>query len=152
MGAQLRKSSTNPQKLIRCIAQATKANTHGTDDYAKGCGVIGCCHGLPPVRGGGPQRGPGLWSAKRKADQELDPALLDLFGAVPNLTAVIWDALKAACETDVETAKLIIDSAGIIVAAPDMHICYDELGAKYELPQYVLSDPINMAPSNPQQA
>ncbi|GFH10141.1 ubiquitin domain-containing protein 2, partial [Haematococcus lacustris] len=65
---------------------------------------------------------------------------------------VIWDALKAACETDVETAKLIIDSAGIIVAAPDMHICYDELGAKYELPQYVLSDPINMAPSNPQHA
>ncbi|KAJ9528947.1 hypothetical protein QJQ45_000510 [Haematococcus lacustris] len=65
---------------------------------------------------------------------------------------LIWDALKAACETDVETAKLIIDSAGIIVAAPDMHICYDELGAKYELPQYVLSDPINMAPSNPQQA
>ncbi|KAG2426873.1 hypothetical protein HYH02_014725 [Chlamydomonas schloesseri] len=57
---------------------------------------------------------------------------------------VIWDALKAACEADQETCKLIIESAGIIVAAPDMTICYDERGAKYELPKYVLAEPINL--------
>ncbi len=43
--------------------------------------------------------------------------------------AVIWDALKAACEADFETAKIIIESAGIIVAAPDMTVMYDERGA-----------------------
>ncbi|PNW75735.1 hypothetical protein CHLRE_12g538950v5 [Chlamydomonas reinhardtii] len=57
---------------------------------------------------------------------------------------VIWDALKAACEADQETCKLIIESAGIIVAAPDMTICYDERGAKYELPKYVLAEPVNL--------
>lgn len=45
------------------------------------------------------------------------------------LVAVIWDALKAACEAeDDATARLIIETAGIIVAAPDMSICYDERG------------------------
>ncbi|GLC46664.1 hypothetical protein PLESTB_001549100 [Pleodorina starrii] len=57
----------------------------------------------------------------------------------------IWDALKAACEADQETAKLLIESAGIIVAAHDMTVCYDERGAKYELPKYVLSEPVNLA-------
>ncbi|PNH10622.1 Ubiquitin domain-containing protein 2 [Tetrabaena socialis] len=57
---------------------------------------------------------------------------------------VIWDALKAACEADVETCRLLIESAGIIVAAPDMTVCYDERGAKYELPKFVLSAPVNI--------
>jgi hypothetical protein len=58
----------------------------------------------------------------------------------------IWDALKAVCETeDMETAKLIIESAGIIMASPDMTMCYDERGAKYDLPKYVLSFPTNLA-------
>ncbi|KAL6567345.1 hypothetical protein OROGR_001013 [Orobanche gracilis] len=41
----------------------------------------------------------------------------------------IWDALKAAAETtDMALAKAIVDSAG----------------AKYELPNYVLSEPTNL--------
>jgi hypothetical protein len=36
------------------------------------------------------------------------------------LPTEIWQALKAACEADAETAKLIIETAEIIVAAPDM--------------------------------
>eukprot|EP00775_Hariotina_reticulata_P000939 gene939-1265_t len=35
---------------------------------------------------------------------------------------VMWDALKAACEADLATARVIIESAGIIVARPDMTI------------------------------
>lgn len=47
------------------------------------------------------------------------------------LPAVIWDTLKAACETpDFDTAKVLIESAGIIVASSDMTICYDERGAR----------------------
>ena len=31
------------------------------------------------------------------------------------------------------------------MAAPDMTICYDERGRKYEIPRYVVSDPSNLA-------
>lgn len=90
---------------------------------------------------------------------------------------------------DMETIKLILETAGIVVAAHDMTICYDERGehrggpnvcritifcsstqgslsvkhsdaiirtthphhcmrnegAKYELPKFVLCDPVNLA-------
>lgn len=57
---------------------------------------------------------------------------------------VIWDALKAACEADLQTASLIVNSAGIIVTVQDMSTCFDERGSKYELPKYVLSNPANL--------
>lgn len=52
--------------------------------------------------------------------------------------------LQVACESDIETARTIVEAAGIIVTAPDMSICYDERGARYELPRYVLSNPSNL--------
>ena len=61
------------------------------------------------------------------------------------LPAVIWEALRAACEADLETARIILDSAGVIVAAVDMTICYDERGRKYELPRFVTCDPTNLS-------
>lgn len=62
-----------------------------------------------------------------------DPAsallpLLILYHLVP--IAVIWDALHAACEADQATARTILESAGVIVAAPDMSVCYDVQGWK----------------------
>lgn len=42
--------------------------------------------------------------------------------------AVIWDALKAACESDLQTAQLIVNSAGVIVTVPDLSTCFDERG------------------------
>lgn len=56
----------------------------------------------------------------------------------------IWDALRAASEADVTLAQAIVDSAGVIVQTPDLAICYDERGAKYELPKYILSEPTNL--------
>ncbi|CAL5095941.1 unnamed protein product [Urochloa decumbens] len=56
----------------------------------------------------------------------------------------IWDALKVAAESDLALAQTIVDSAGIIISNPDMTLCYDERGAKYELPKYVLSEPTNL--------
>jgi hypothetical protein len=67
-----------------------------------------------------------------------------------SLPAVIWDALKAACEADLETARAILDSAGVIVASADMTICYDERGRKYELPRYVITPPSNLVRAAPQ--
>ncbi|PRW57718.1 ubiquitin domain-containing 1-like [Chlorella sorokiniana] len=57
---------------------------------------------------------------------------------------VIWDALRAACDADVATARTILESADIIVAAPDMSVCYDVQGRKYELPRYVICAPTNL--------
>lgn len=62
---------------------------------------------------------------------------------------VIWDALKGAAESDASTSKLILDSAGIVIGPPDLTVCYDERGAKYELPKFVWSDPINGLISEP---
>ncbi|XP_031374655.1 ubiquitin domain-containing protein 1-like [Punica granatum] len=57
----------------------------------------------------------------------------------------IWDALRAAAEADdLRHARAIIDGAGIIVESADLTTCYDERGAKYELPNYVLSEPANL--------
>ena len=42
--------------------------------------------------------------------------------------AVIWDALKAAAASDLGTAAVILDSAGIVVSVEDMTVCYDERG------------------------
>ncbi|KAH7296311.1 hypothetical protein KP509_26G018600 [Ceratopteris richardii] len=58
--------------------------------------------------------------------------------------AEIWDALHAATEAQLELAQAIVDSAGIIMTSEDMSVCYDERGAKYELPKYVLSEPANL--------
>ncbi|XP_020572677.1 ubiquitin domain-containing protein 2-like isoform X2 [Phalaenopsis equestris] len=60
----------------------------------------------------------------------------------------IWDALRVAAESDINLAQTIVDSAGIILANADMTICYDERGAKYELPKYVLSEPTNLIPDS----
>lgn len=41
----------------------------------------------------------------------------------------IWDALRAAAETDnLGHAQAIIDGAGIIVESADLTVCYDERG------------------------
>ncbi|TXG66702.1 hypothetical protein EZV62_007977 [Acer yangbiense] len=56
----------------------------------------------------------------------------------------IWDALRAAAEADIALAQAIVDSAGVIIQNADLTICYDERGAKYELPKYVLSEPTNL--------
>ncbi|MQL85987.1 hypothetical protein Taro_018526 [Colocasia esculenta] len=59
--------------------------------------------------------------------------------------AEIWDALRAAAEsTDLTHAQAIVDGAGIIVSNADLTTCYDERGAKYDLPKYVLSEPTNL--------
>lgn len=66
--------------------------------------------------------------------------------------AVIWDAIKAACDSeDIATARLILDTAGVIVARSDMTIMYDELGARYVLPKYVLCAPTNLLRGEEQQ-
>ncbi|XP_071698221.1 uncharacterized protein [Rutidosis leptorrhynchoides] len=56
----------------------------------------------------------------------------------------IWDAIHAAAEADIELAQVIVDSAGVLVHKPDMTVCYDEGGTKYEIPRYVLSEPTNL--------
>ena len=49
---------------------------------------------------------------------------------------MIWDALKAACEADLQTAALIVETAGIIVSVPDMSTCFDERGKSPELASF----------------
>jgi hypothetical protein len=59
-----------------------------------------------------------------------------------------WQAIKLACEAgDEGTSLAILDSAGLTpfdMNKPDCCFCYDDHGAKYEVPMYVLRDPANV--------
>lgn len=46
---------------------------------------------------------------------------------------------------DVATARLIVESAGIIVATPHATTAYDERGSKYDIPKWVIVEPDNLA-------
>nr|GEY24230.1 hypothetical protein [Tanacetum cinerariifolium] len=56
----------------------------------------------------------------------------------------IWDTLRQATESELHIAQSIFDSHGIVLHCPDMTICLDNKGARYELPLYVLSEPVNV--------
>ena len=56
----------------------------------------------------------------------------------------IWDVLKAAVNApDIETARLYVETAGIIASTPHLTVVFDETGVKYEIPRWVLVTPQN---------
>jgi hypothetical protein len=88
---------------------------------------------------------------KWKSDKPMTKAQLDELRAVfwdtePHYggNALIWDALKAASQKPLSQAVVIIESAGVIVAAEDMTVCYDVRGSRYEFPLYIWCDPANL--------
>ncbi|KAL4563371.1 hypothetical protein LXL04_027412 [Taraxacum kok-saghyz] len=56
----------------------------------------------------------------------------------------VWEALRAAVDAELHLAHTIIDNAGIILHAHDLTVSFDENGARYDLPLYVLSEPTNL--------
>ncbi|KAI4880152.1 hypothetical protein NFI96_031173, partial [Prochilodus magdalenae] len=60
----------------------------------------------------------------------------------------IWDALKAAAHAfeseEHELAQAILDGASITLPHGVLSECYDELGNRYQLPVYCLSEPVNI--------
>lgn len=83
----------------------------------------------------------GLSISSRQELERLREAFWDTapaYGGAPEA----WAALKVACEApDIETTRVILEAAGLVVVRPDLTVVYDERGARYELPKYVLSDP-----------
>jgi Ubiquitin-binding domain len=60
-----------------------------------------------------------------------------------------WNTLRVAVElshqNDLSTAQAVLNSAGITVPTGDLgHGCYDELGHRFVLPDFVLSEPSNI--------
>uniref|UniRef100_A0A5K4FAX3 UBD domain-containing protein n=1 Tax=Schistosoma mansoni TaxID=6183 RepID=A0A5K4FAX3_SCHMA len=55
-----------------------------------------------------------------------------------------WDTAPAA--EDYDMAQAILDGACITLPSGTLYDCYDELGAHYQLPLYVLSQPSNLVP------
>ncbi|XP_068709466.1 ubiquitin domain-containing protein 2-like isoform X2 [Montipora foliosa] len=57
----------------------------------------------------------------------------------------IWDALRAAAETEDHTwAQAIVDGANITLPTGSLQDAYDELGNRYVLPVYCISKPTNL--------
>ncbi|KAG6793763.1 hypothetical protein POTOM_002986 [Populus tomentosa] len=80
----------------------------------------------------------------RKGSTFLDDSLAIGIAGVVLCRLEIWDALQAAAGAELSLAQAIVDSAGVIIQNADLTVCYDERGAKYELPKYVLSEPTNL--------
>jgi len=59
----------------------------------------------------------------------------------------IWQAVKGALECeDKETAQLILDAVDVTLPNGNLSLVYDELGNKYEIPNFCLCDPDNLVP------
>jgi hypothetical protein len=63
--------------------------------------------------------------------------------------AETWNTLRVAVElshqNDLPTAQAVLDSAGITIPTGDLGLgCYDVLGHRFVIPEYVLSDPSNI--------
>lgn len=58
----------------------------------------------------------------------------------------IWQALKYACESEDDSmAQAIIDGAGIVLPTGVLSDgAYDELGNRYQIPEYCFTDPVNL--------
>ena len=60
-----------------------------------------------------------------------------------------WNSLRVAVElshqNDLGNAQAVLDSAGITIPSGDLgQGCYDELGHRFVIPEFVLSDPSNI--------
>ena len=54
----------------------------------------------------------------------------------------VWLALREAAETDAETARLLLQIAEIFTEKDSMTVCFDTNGLRYELPVFVINDPV----------
>ncbi|KAK9838433.1 hypothetical protein WJX84_009217 [Apatococcus fuscideae] len=105
--------------------------------------------GTPQRRAAGKSsrlRRPTWKSAEPMDASELEAKREEFWDTQPHFGGAreIWDALRAAATADQQTALVILDTAGIIRSSDDLSVCYDERGHKYELPNYVLSEPTNL--------
>lgn len=61
---------------------------------------------------------------------------------------VVWSNLRVAAEAmingDYELASTVLDAADIRVPHADLTLAYDALGARYEVPRHVYSNPTNI--------
>jgi len=71
---------------------------------------------------------------------------------------VVWETLEGIANADMEMKHVFIETAGLIVGSDDLTVFYDQKGAslfthfmlvftqgyRYELPRYVLSEPLNL--------
>ena len=60
-----------------------------------------------------------------------------------------WNSLRVAVElshqNDLSTAQAVLDSAGITIPTGDLgQGCYDERGHRFVVPEFVLSEPLNI--------
>jgi len=95
------------------------------------------------------------WKAEGKMDDEELKRKREVFWETQPAyggAQEIWDTLKAVTsDLDNPSNPLILESAGIIVHGNDLRTSYDERGFKYDLPNFILSDPTNLVKRKPEQ-
>merc|ERR1711971_698886 len=78
--------------------------------------------------------------SKREEFWDTAPA----FEGKTEIWAVLKAAVDAATREDQALAQAILDGAGISLPGGSLVECYDELGTRYSIPVYCLSNPLNL--------
>uniref|UniRef100_A0A0D9XCQ3 DC-UbP/UBTD2 N-terminal domain-containing protein n=1 Tax=Leersia perrieri TaxID=77586 RepID=A0A0D9XCQ3_9ORYZ len=107
------------------------------------------CAGSTPTKGDAAEAGATKNIRKPKPWKHPQPITMS---QLSKMREEFWDTAPhyggQKAESEEALAKAIVESAGIIVSNADLTLCYDERGAKYELPKYVLSEPTNLIQDN----
>ncbi|KAI4130179.1 MAG: hypothetical protein LQ347_003489 [Umbilicaria vellea] len=93
---------------------------------------------------------PHVWNSKRQWTRpELDQEREEFFDTRVTGRQEIWGTLKMAvsllADGQVQNAQGILDASGVTIPTGDLaNGAYDEMGNLYQLPEQVISDPVNI--------
>ncbi|XXQ32889.1 DC-UbP/UBTD2 N-terminal domain-containing protein [Plasmodiophora brassicae] len=118
-----------------------------------------CCSSRAARQRGVNADGPAMWmndewesSMPAMTMEELTKKRLEFWDTRTSGAPEMWQAIRTAIEADtVEIANVICEAAGLSPFRADKRstFCFDERGYRYDLPDYVVTTPVNVlnAPS-----
>jgi len=80
---------------------------------------------------------------KPQSKNELKSLRQDFWRSCTSDHRQVWLALREAAETDAETTRLLLQVAEIFTEKDSMMVCLDSTGVRYELPAFVINDPVS---------
>jgi hypothetical protein len=147
-----RLTTTETTQINNAPPAATSSSTRRNSSPLTG--ASSCTLGTDMVLGGRPfkPRRDGIWtSAVPLTRSMLHRQRTEFWETAPQYDglAETWNSIRVAVElshqNDLTTAQAVLDSAGITIPSGDIgQGCYDELGHRFVVPEFVLSEPSNI--------
>ncbi|XP_076877178.1 ubiquitin domain-containing protein 2-like [Brachyhypopomus gauderio] len=157
VGAAERRSAAHRARLVRAATSHMGSCLGGHHDSSGSLNGLSDGTGGPLGRSVRLRRDRPKWKSDYPmTDEQLRSKRDEFWDTAPAFDgrAEIWDALRASAHAfesgDHELAQAILDGAGVTLPHGVLSECYDELGNRYQLPLYCLSQPVNMIEERPE--